>query len=748
MASMEVPIAIPSAEEQRQTLYACLLRYTPEAGALRDRAMDRLVQTALLGSDEEHPYRIGRIQQNLTLGTQTLLFRPDLIQEALERLKAKELACQTELLKRHAYYLTPLASTELHEFLKSSQALFDPVVTRLLKDTSHLQSPDTCAAVCKAFMCEAFARFGAQFARIVTGQATPDEVLYLSGIKVAYQVVADKYQLSPEARETLAVRCFAFLRSVDPADVRLKFYLTQSYYFAQLIGLGDTTFDPVNEGAFRDSVFYLDTNVLFVGLYPNDGMHALFDELVSVAKRLGIELRVTRATINEVRRVVADRLTALKQLQDLVPTELIERTRDQLVLGFLEAKQMTASVTPEEYFEPINHLSDLIGERWSMVLVDRTEDEIIAGRDFVNASRVMQEDALSVRKFEKSEAILLHDVAHYALVVDDRQGGHAKTWFLTRDRSLNHAGIRLRDAKEQSFCFSLFGFLQTISPFLATPAEEKSVGVILSTLMTEQIFGTDQLFSVKELLMLTQMHQDVLATPNENLIQALDYVKSHVLQGNPYKTENAPQVALELRTFLASSADAKRKELEDRCSRLENETTEEREVAKSQRRQAESRSEQNEAQIRDLTLQVEKLRGAIGNLSEENTELLSNHRATQSRAQLGFVALGAFAALPCWFLTEAMTQYVWPPLAQYADLAARLVGIGLVSVPTAFFVRSRLWEWPAQTGTLAVVLLSATGLSGLVGKVAALGPLATLSTLVAALVLAVLGTKGTANQKS
>jgi hypothetical protein len=73
-------------EERRQSLYAALLRYAPEAGELRERALERLVMAALLGATLNAPFRIGTIAANIRFGAASVELRTELIQGTVKRL--------------------------------------------------------------------------------------------------------------------------------------------------------------------------------------------------------------------------------------------------------------------------------------------------------------------------------------------------------------------------------------------------------------------------------------------------------------------------------------------------------------------------------------------------------------------------------------------------------------------------------------------------------------------------------------
>jgi hypothetical protein len=118
------------------------------------------------------------------------------------------------------------------------------------------------------------------------------------------------------------------------------------------------------------------------------------------------------------------------------------------------------------------------------------------------------------------------------------------------------------------FCFSLIGFLHSISPFIETTEEENTIVKALTAFMSDQIFAIGPIFDAAELSLLAEFHNDVMSTPADQLLLALDYVKSKALEGKPYRTSDIPKVSLELRKFLSSSKDEQYRVLEAERLRL------------------------------------------------------------------------------------------------------------------------------------------------------------------------------------
>jgi hypothetical protein len=360
-------------EEKRQAVYSALYRYAAEAIPLRQRAIHRVVLGALLGSNEGDPFRIGRIQANLCFGSDNLKVRSETIQEALDQLIQEGKVAHVLLRERHAYYLTLDGEAAISSLTVSSAQLFHEVEEHLFRDTTGFLPADIASQIFRRFAFECFARFGLQIARSTTGTITRDELVKQIDIYSAFEAAVNDLSISSEQKESLGARCHQFLISSDPVCERLKFYLTQGYYFTQLVGLEHAKFNPLAEQAFSGAVFYLDTNVLLV-LTQEDAV-SQFAEMIRLAQQLCVELRVSRATITEARRVILDRMQAIRKIVDTLPTELAERTNDQILKAFYQARDVKPDLTPEEFFRPFDELEARLRKEWAIVIDEREADE-------------------------------------------------------------------------------------------------------------------------------------------------------------------------------------------------------------------------------------------------------------------------------------------------------------------------------------------------------------------------------------
>jgi hypothetical protein len=698
-------------ESKRQSLFASLLKYSPETGPLRERALERLVLVGLLGSTHENPYRVGEIQNNLKLGPHCPEIRPAVINQALQTLMSAERVHQTQLRSRNAYYLAPVTETELAAQVEASSALFMSILRRMLQNTDYMVPFEDAAAICRTFICQCFARFGLQLAKTVIGDSSLDDLIRLEELREAFAAATQGKQLSDEAWASLQGRCIGFIRSKDPDDEKLKFYLTQGFFFAQLLGLETRRFNPLAEGAFAGAMFYLDTNVLIPRILASGTEAEMFDEMTRLARRNGIELRVTRATINELRCVAADRETEIKAITAVIPVQLSERTSDSFLENFLNRRGEDPSLTVEAFIEPFMRVEHILTHDLAVTVDEHTEDDLHPSRAIDQAGEIIQAETKASRRLPKPAAVLRHDLLHYSLVMDARAGGR-KAWFLTMDGNMLKATAKLNPDQPPA-AFSFVGLLQSISPFVANAGAEHSLVDVFSALLTDQVMPTERLFDIQELKLVAEMHEDILSTPPEQLVQAFDYVKSAVLHGHAYRLEDHPKVALGLRKFLSASADERQHHLEMENQRLRAEAERQAEEGASERH----RREAVEQEAKDLANKVAGLEEETARQATLANSMREKAERTANRRRFRQMIYGFAAGAALWLFGEGMVAHLisrWPTLSFLGQPFHALIGAGgvfLFTLPSVAFVKYRRWRAEIKVVFLTLVFSLAIGLS-------------------------------------
>jgi len=366
-------------EERRQCLYASLLRFTPEAKSLRDRALDKLILVSLVGSSEHEPFRVGRIRDNIMASSGSVGVRPKTIQESLKRLIAKGKVSETELRKRRAYFLAELGYSDIATSETTASQLFEPVLSYLTEDLDPSLPDEDARDIFIKFISIMFSVFGHKIAQVVTSTLSIVEFADSVNMNQLVGRAIGERSLSPHVMDSIKARCKRFIRSEDPASVKLKFRLTQGFYIAQLLGVDSAGFNPLARESFKGSIMFLDTNTVISRIMDLEEA-SMFDEVVSISKGLGIDLRISRATIDELEDVLPKQLDDLKKVIETVPHELIEQAEGDFVDSYIGWLTDNPDGGFDAFVAQIETVDSII-ENSDITLDNRSAGDIIAGRD-------------------------------------------------------------------------------------------------------------------------------------------------------------------------------------------------------------------------------------------------------------------------------------------------------------------------------------------------------------------------------
>ena len=618
-----------SIADQRQIVYSSLLKYSPEVSSLRDRALDRVILGALIGSTSETPYQLTQIQANVRVGKRGPEIRDNIIQDSLVRLQAAKQVEKIEKKKRRTYYLTDLGKTAVAKTISDADSVFEPALTEILQNTVQYFTFEVGKKLTIDALLACFARYGKQLARSISGLSDYEVYVDRSAVESIVEAILAPTTLSQEAKGSFLTRLLSFFKSHTNTAQRLKFHLAQGYYFTELLGIENSHFNPLAEQNFNGAVFYLDANVILFGMLEAE--NRAFKEMVRLSKRLGMSLVVTTATLRELRSSALDHIGKLAQYVNTLPQELLERRGDSYTKAYVRLKRETPTLSIEQYKESFLLIDQTATNEWG-IQVEELDEAVVVERDSYLQTEKAINAASSVRGFTKPPAILNHDVCHCLLVEDKRQA-NPKTWFLTRDSVLACAAREIA-GKRIPVCFSFFGFIQSISPFVTSAEDERPLAELLTDVIASHIGVSGQVFQADELALIAEMHSDVLSTPPDQLLLALDYIKTVELNGENYDIKHVAKVSLGLRKFLSKSTDERIRAFQMETARLAAE--------KEKADQFRSQAEESESARR---LEVAELRNTVSATRKDNLQLSSRVQSFEAttipRKQAVIGTLGA-----------------------------------------------------------------------------------------------------------
>ncbi|MFZ2491414.1 MAG: hypothetical protein WA208_08005 [Thermoanaerobaculia bacterium] len=702
-------------DEKRQILYAVLLRHFPETQPLRERAVDCLVLGALFGTTADSALKLGDIQRNLRVGDTTTSLRLETIKPAVDRLVADgKVRVATRRFKK-VYFLGDETQQLLATEFQSSRQMFSGVVARMCTGVD-VKRRDDAERLCRRFMSECFAKFGRQVAKTVTGDITAEELMARIDPSVAFTAAAKGCACTEADLSLLYARCIGFLKSTDHQDQRLKLYLTRAFYFASLLEFDDRAARDLSRAEFSHSVIYLDTNIIIPTLLGRREWISTFSEVLNIARRLSIEVRVSGATINEARRVAAARTEDLTKVVETLPEQVIETSRDSFLAAFVEHRDDAPSFTVEELLAPFDNIRRLLADEYRVNVDESAEVDFDLGAPHLDRLRkVIGGTADELRKWPKSPAAVDHDIVEY-LIVQREIEADRRAFVLTHDRSLIEAGLRYRETGAPPVYLSFMGFLQSIAPYV-TASEELSFVEAFSTLLVDQLPPIESAFDIHELRLLADVYDDVQQTPPEQLIEAYQFVKTEMARKGSAKPLAANQVVLGLRKFLSSSADEKERALTAQIQSLTTSLSSKEaglQELGSDVARIEAESKQKDVAISALLARVKSLEAGVeaqkqGAREEADRGLLREKKARRWQFLAGAAVAVVIGLLAGPLATGLVNDGVLPPgSALHARVLINLIGAALFLVGAV-----RLFAFPFVTserrrGFLLVCVMIAT----------------------------------------
>ena len=268
----------------------------------------------------------------------------------------------------------------------------------------------------------------------------------------------------------------------------------------------------------------------------------------------------------------------------------------------------------------------------------------------------MQQASRDTRGYEKGERALRHDVFHYVHVARKR-AINPRTWLLTRDQALCRAADKLDPAAP--FSFTVIGFLRQYLAFCECGHGSRSLASVLGHFLDDGFSVTGSLFDVQELVVLAEMHEDVLRTPPEKLVRSSDYEKQTVLQGRPFSQRESLKVSLGLKKFLTASSDEQVRLLRNETERLRTAEERSREAVVGERALrllAESIRWLSRTANQDLEDRIASLTGSLQSQGNQLDRLSLDMDRQRRRARLVRMVVAIGCAAGASFVADSLAE--------------------------------------------------------------------------------------------
>ncbi|MCD6538458.1 hypothetical protein J7L18_07630 [Candidatus Bathyarchaeota archaeon] len=186
-------------------------------------------------------------------------------------------------------------------------------------------------------------------------------------------------------------------------------------------------------------VIYLDTNILIDLLCENSRriFHEAATKLIRFMKYLGIEMRFTKRTSEELRRRISISNEIIKQIgSDAKKRKLLEYVDDPFIQEYSEKLKEMPSLIWEGFIGRIKNFAKILERKYGIIYDGSDYAEIMNDPRFSEVSKLISET-----NREKPAPLVEHDCFHI-LLVDMLRSKLAqptivpKFWFVTRDKTV------------------------------------------------------------------------------------------------------------------------------------------------------------------------------------------------------------------------------------------------------------------------------------------------------------------------
>jgi hypothetical protein len=540
--------------QKRHVLLTSRIRFGAEFKFPRQKVVDKMIENALFVARSDEWFTPTHVLQAFKEigGLPTLRLLE--VEGGLDRLLKAGLVESRGTWPRLAYRLSGTAWKEVETEFKEVSDRLHRVLISLYADVLDGEDPLVLAPFFLEFVCEIFSALGAQWASYLKGAPIRSFIDFEAVEKISQRMLY-RHKVPKNLHSDVRRRSVYFFEHTDPDHALIKFSLGQTFYVAQLLGIEDK--DYLSEELFSGGTLFLDSNVLVPALLEGARHHAVFRELQKVCKRLNINLKALRPTVDEVRRVAADQEKIAPKLYDRVPESLALSIRGDFFYAYLERKKVNAETPVQDLFQPFHELADTLRSELEIEVVDSAKFEDFVGTtQYETAKGVLQDCSNEVRKRPKYENALAHDAQVFLFLQSEFTNPRQKIWLLTRDSSLPSAWAKLQPAGMLIRCFLLDGLLQSISPFVVADEDIGRFSTVFSQVVAAQLLPQAKLFVVDDFMVFEDLDLDCREMTDDEISEGLIAIKQHVLKGASYKHENIAEAAYQLRRMFMRKRDS------------------------------------------------------------------------------------------------------------------------------------------------------------------------------------------------
>lgn len=594
--------------QKRAVLFSARMQFSPETQPVKDTAIDRYVEQVLLLGDSGSGMSLRQIEEQaaiqITSGALRLNFSD--IDAAIKRLERTGRIKKHTLRNQVKFMLVSDVYDQLWNIHNEAQSRITAIVKRLFRDAET--GPNIYEKPFLEFLCMVFSQLGDAYVQQIRGEITADNLLSYPTITNAVETVASRY--SGIDSNLFRNAMFSFFRESEPDYDQIKWNFAQHHYVIKVLGLDPSGY-LLSKEVFGDAELYLDTNIVIHALADNAQHHTSFDNLSKACEELGIKLKVTQITLNELQRVVDYQRMVIPQVAEQIPAETAEKVRG-VFFEMYRAKAVSGdTVDIDDLFKVFDEPMQTLSELYDVSLVDDLwfiEEEYVADtKIFIDS---IQQEYSAKRHHSKSYGSALHDALMLRWIGEERHQNKHWTWLVTLDTSLPRFLPGADASIARPMAITLDALLQWLSPLGLVSQEDEVFSMIFGEAISYQLLSTS-FFDIKDFHVFAMMDWSCKQLPAQDVEDCVRYLRANASELNPANPIDREKLARELSKYFADPS----REYHREVQRLEKEAAE-----------MHAKYEMLESKLEDRDKNLEELNELIEKRKAEDTAIQTQLR--------------------------------------------------------------------------------------------------------------------------
>jgi hypothetical protein len=607
---------------KRSLLFSARLRFSPQTQAIRETAIDKIIERNLLAIHRLGCLTLEEIRQQTPIGFANgvpTISRPDL-RNGLNRLSVAGRVLAEGEGHETRYRLAPEVCQELEAVERRAQDELSRVVAQLFRNAN--KSVASYEAPFLYCLCLIFSKLGQGYARLLTGLTSQEGLMQGASIERAVKETAARHTAIDAEQFRYAVE--TFFQDNDISYAQIKWNLAQNFYIAKALGM-DQGARLLSEELFKGADFCLDTNIVIDALEPIAAYHQTFRAFSLACQNLGIKLYIADISLEELNNVLDAYYVQLPKAARQVPEATAPKVRDVFYQIYRQHLKANGRVDINEVFANFRASRKTLIEQYGVEIIEGPFVETLRGTpETQNLIKALQKASIAKRGELKRARPVFHDALLLQLVNQIRKDTARDVRIVTRDSVLAGFRPKLEGAPNNPLALSFDAVLQWISPLGIYGTVEDEVAVLFSDALNYQLLPADNFFSVQEFALMADLDQECSTLPAEDVENCIRYLRTEGVSLDTSTPENREKLASAVALFNAQTGRKYKHEL----SRLEGEVKYERdernravefERNESERRVAAVRAEE-ELKLKEKDAETQRLSQELTRLQVERYE--------------------------------------------------------------------------------------------------------------------------------